>query len=80
MISRRQLRICSLLAIFGGILNAISDLLLRFGPVSGREITFEYMATMPYPQTFVGATLGGAFGIPMWLFVLVPTYSPGAGG
>lgn len=74
MISRKQLRICSLLAIMGGVLNAFSDLLLRFGPVSGKEITFEYMATMPYQQTFAGAVLGGAFGTPMWLFILVPAY------
>jgi hypothetical protein len=74
MASDRQLKVCALLAIAGGILNAASDLLLRCGPVSGREITFEYMATMPYGQTLAGAVLGGAIGTPMWLFALVPLY------
>lgn len=74
MSSNKHLKIFASLAIFGGIINAISDLLLRCGPVSGREITFEYMATMPFEQTFVGAVLGGAIGTPMWLFALVPLY------
>ena len=74
MTSVEQSRTCAALAIVGGISNAASDLLLRCGPVSGREITFESMATMPYEQTFAGALLGGVIATPMWLFVLVPLH------
>lgn len=70
----RKLRLCALLGVIGGVVNAVSDVLLRYGPVAGDEITHEFMATMPFTQTFVGALLGGVVGIPMWAFILVPLY------
>lgn len=72
---RRVHVICGAVAVVGGVINAVSDLMLRSGPVSGADITHAYMATMPYEQTLAGALLGAAVGVPMWLAALVPLYA-----
>lgn len=72
---QRLTRIAGVIAIIGGFINMFSDLLLYNGPVSGREMTLLYMAVnIPYERTLVGAILGGAIGIPMWLGILIPMY------
>lgn len=73
-LSSDGLRLMAVLAITGGVLNALSDLMLRYGPVAGEDVTFELMATMPYAQTFAGAVIGGGIAIPLWLFALPPLY------
>lgn len=70
---RRRLYLgCGVIAIVGGVINAVSDLMLRCGPVDGAQITHAYMATMPAEQTLAGALIGAAVGVPLWLAILVP--------
>ena len=71
--NQKTIRLTGILSIIGGLLCAISDLLLGCGPVSGKEITLENMALIPYERSLIGAILGIAV-IPLWLFVLIPLY------
>lgn len=76
MINKNQkiIRLAGILSIIGGLLCAVSDLLLGCGgPISGKEVTLANMALIPYERTLMGAILGVAV-IPLWLFVLIPLY------
>jgi hypothetical protein len=72
--NQKIIRLTGILSIIGGLLCAISDLLLGCGgPMSGKEVTLANMALIPYEYTLIGAVLGVAV-IPLWLFVLIPLY------
>jgi len=73
---RQAVRLSGILAIAGGLINAVSDLLLYSGPIDGKDVTLEYLGTLPHPYslTLTGAVLGAAVGIPLWFFILVPLY------
>ena len=74
MTKQKMIRICGILAIVGGIINIIADLLLIVGPLPG-NYGLEAMALhTPFKLTLAGSILGSAVGIPMWLFLLVPLY------
>lgn len=75
MITEKQkmLRIAGIVSIIAALLCAVSDLLLRCGPVSGKEITLANMAMIPYSRTMIGALLGATV-IPLWLLILFPLY------
>ena len=68
------IRLSCILAIAGGVLNIVSDLLLFSGPVSGETISLEFLGTMPFNRTLAGAVLGGALAIPLWSFITIPLY------
>ena len=74
IVNQKMIRLAGIISIIGGLLCAMSDLLLRCGPVSGKEISLEFMAaSIPYGCTMAGAILGVAV-IPLWLFILFPLY------
>lgn len=74
MTKQKLIRICGVLAILGGIINGIGDLMLIVGPFPG-NYGFMTMAThIPFEMSLAGSILGGAIGIPMWMFLLFPLY------
>ena len=70
---QKMIRLAGILSIIAALLCAVSDLLLGCGPVSGKEISLENMAMIPYGRTMAGALLGAAV-IPFWLLILFPLY------
>ena len=68
------LRTAGLLAVAGGLVNAVSDYLLQGGLVARRAVnTYEFLPEAPYDLVFLGSILGNA-AIPLWLLGFFPVY------
>ncbi len=69
------LRCAGVAAVVAGLINAVSDYLLRGGPtpVSGAEISLEALGAVPFDLIFAGSLLGAAV-LPLWLAGLWPVY------
>lgn len=74
MTKQKLIRICGILAILGGIINGISDLMLIVGPFPGNYGFMTMAMHIPFKMSLAGSILGSAIGIPMWLFILFPLY------
>ncbi|MEM1248455.1 MAG: DUF6796 family protein [Acidobacteriota bacterium] len=68
------LRTAGLLAVLGGLLNAVSDYLLQGGLVARKAVnTYEFLPEAPFDLVFVGSLVGNA-AIPLWLLGFLPVY------
>ncbi len=70
----KLLRAAGLLAVAGGIANAVSDYMLQGGLKPGPGVnTYLQLAEAPYDQVFLGSIIGNA-AIPLWLLGFWPVY------
>ncbi len=68
------LRAAGVLAVAGGIANAVGDYLLQGGPAPGPGVnTYAQLGSAPYDQVLLGSIIGNA-AIPLWLLGFWPVY------
>ena len=68
------LRAAGLLAIAGGVANAVADYMLQGGPQPGPGVnTYAQLAVAPYDQVFLGSIIGNAAS-PLGLLGFWPVY------
>ncbi len=68
------LRTAGILAILGGIANAVSDYLLQGGLIPRAAVnTYDFLPFAPYDLVFIGSIIGNA-AIPLWLLGFWPVY------
>lgn len=68
------IRTAGLLAVAGGLVNAVSDYLLQGGLVTRSAVnTYEHLPQAPYDLVFLGSIVGNA-AIPLWLLGFLPVY------
>jgi hypothetical protein len=67
-------RTAGVLAVVGGLINAVSDYYLQGGPALREAVnTYEYLPYAPYDLVAVGSNLGNA-ALPLWLCGFLPLY------
>ncbi len=68
------LRAAGLLAVAGGLVNAVSDYMLQGGLAPRAAVnTFEYLPQAPFDLVLLGSVLGNA-ALPFWLLGFWPVY------
>ncbi len=67
-------RTAGLLAVAGGLVNAVSDYLLQGGLIAGSAVnTYANLADAPYELVALGSIIGNA-ALPFWLLGFLPLY------
>jgi len=68
------IRTAGLLAVAGGLVNAVSDFLLQGGLIARDAVnTYEYLEYAPYDLVALGSVLGNV-ALPLWLLGFFPLY------
>lgn len=72
--SSAWIRSAGLLAIAGGLINAVSDYLLQGGLIARDAVnTYVNLPAAPFDLVFLGSIIGNA-AIPLWLFGFLPVF------